>query len=119
MRFERKFYGVKTSEIPDATDYEVNDVVDQLNDMFGKSSADWFEEEARFELGELTILVFKLTWYEDDPNKKPAGEFKPFFDGGIINPTELNADHFAIQDNPPLRGDSKKFNPSDYDDSWW
>ena len=112
MRFERKFYGVKTSEIPDATDYELNDIVDQLNDMFCTSDADWFEEETRFELGGLTILVFKLTWYEEYSPKKPAGEFKPFSDGGIINPTELNADHFAI-------GEGNKFNPTDYDDSWW
>lgn len=112
MRFERKFYGVKT------TDYEVHDVVGQLNDMFGKTSADWFEEETRFELGDLTILVFKLTWYEDDSTKIPAGEFKSVFDG-IIKTDDFNADHFAIEDNLPLRGESNKFYPADHGDSWW
>jgi len=135
MRFNRQFYAFKDVGT-DTTEKSIHDMLNDFRHMFAKSGADWFEEETRFEVGDLTFVVFKLTWLEEadlpkNPINKPAGvnyregfwtplghEGKYIFDGEI-KAADIQVNHFSIDGDLELQGEDNKVSYTDYDDSWW
>lgn len=95
-RIKRKFLTFKEYEAATASDYDINDLVTMFNRQFADLDADWFEEETRFNIGTLTVIVFKLTWLEEDDNKEapktePVVETSHFldpWDGYVVNNVE-------------------------------
>lgn len=68
MKYERVVYSFKDVDKP-SDPYEINAMVDDFNRiirMVGRSTADHFEEETRFSVGDLTFVVFKFTWLEPE-----------------------------------------------------
>lgn len=110
MRFERKFLAFKEGDAPSATDYDINNLIDMLNDHFGESQADWLEEETRFAVGTLTVVVFKLSYFDDEE------------DTVVVLGDDVPLKHFAValddddeEDKDTWAGGGYK----SYDDSWW
>lgn len=112
MRFERKFLAFKEGDAPTATDGDINNLIDMLNDHFGDTQADWMEEETRFPVGSLTVVVFKLSYFDDDVieiRSDEKGDPVRYVFDNEIKATDLSVNHFST----PVE------EVADDGDSWW
>ena len=64
MIIKRKFYAFSDLEKA-TTDDDADEIIADMNMLFANSNADWFEEETRYQVGDLLIVCFKLTWFEE------------------------------------------------------
>ncbi len=117
MRFEREVYAFKDVEQA-TTEAAINSMLRDFNSMVEKSDADWFEEETRFVVGDLTFVVFKFTYLNEDVEVVMSDEQVAPVRYIPIKWGPVEDKHFSTSgvDDTPIKKPGR-FEPDV--DSWW